>query len=263
MKEALLTLTPGELRDLAGALEAGRLGPPYTPLSLQQFVNRESADATATSLDEIARRGCTALAMARLLTLLAVGAEQRPLLEDVIDLVATGPGTNERQTRPTAVVVSDLFRGAEKSVIVAGYSVHQGQSVFRDLAQRMEELPGLQVSLYLDIQRGNGDTSLPDEIVRRFSYRFRATQWPPGKPLPVVYYDPRSVASDRSQTSALHAKCVIIDSRRLFVSSANFTEAAQQRNIEIGLLLDSELLASRIERFFSDLVTKEFLKRAV
>lgn len=263
MKEPLLILTPDELRDLAGALEAGRLDAPYTALRLQQFVNREFADATATSLDEIANRGCTPQAMARLLTLLAACAEQRPLLEDVVDLVATGPGTNERQPRPTAVVVSDLFRGAEKSVIVAGYSVHQGQSVFRDLAQRMEELPELQVRLYLDIQRGNGDTSLPDEIVKRFSYRFRTTQWPAGRPIPAVYYDPRSVALDRSQISALHAKCVVIDGKRLFVSSANFTEAAQQRNIEIGLLLDSELLASRIDRFFGDLVTKELLKRAV
>jgi len=263
MKEPLLSLTPGELRDLAGALEAGRLDAPYTALRLQQFINRESANAAATSLDEIASRGCTPQALARLLTLVAVGAEQRPLLEDVVHLVATGPGTSERQPRPTAVVVSDLFRGAEKSVIVAGYSVHQGQSVFRDLAHRMEELPELKVRLYLDIQRGNGDTSLPDEIVRRFSYRFRTTQWPSGKPIPAVYYDPRSVAADRSQASALHAKCVIIDSERLFVSSANFTEAAQQRNIELGLLLNSEALASRIEKFFGELVTKQLLKRAI
>ena len=95
-------------------------------------------------------------------------------------------------------------------------------------------------------------------LARRFSYRFRTTQWPAEKPVPAVFYDPRSVALDRSQTSALHAKCVVIDSKRLFVSSANFTEAAQQRNIEIGLLLDSELLASRIDKFFNDLVAKDF-----
>ena len=35
----------------------------------------------------------------------------------------------------------------------------------------------------------------------------------------------------------MHAKCVVADSRHVFVSSANFTEAAQERNVEIGLLL--------------------------
>lgn len=261
MKEPLLSLTPRELQDLAGALEAGRLAPPYSALSLQRFVSRECADAAAASLNEIAGRGCTPLAMAHLLALLVLSAKQRPLLEEVVDLVASGPEDVEREPRATGVVVSGLFREAKKTVLVAGYSVHQGQRVFRDLADRMVECPELQVRLYLDIQRRDGDTSLPSEIVRRFSERFRTTQWPAGKPIPAVYYDPRSVALDRIEKSALHAKCVVIDSQRLFISSANFTEAAQERNIEIGLLIDSALLATRVQEFFNQLAMKELLKR--
>lgn len=261
MKEPLLSLAPSELRDLAKALEAERLAPPYSALTLQRFVTRERADEVAISLSEITESGCTALALARLLGILASAEEQRPRLEDLVDLVATGPEMIEDEPRATGVVVSDLFRKAEKSVLVAGYSVHQGQKVFRELANRMAERPELQVRLYLDIQRGNGDTSLPNEIVRRFSDRFRKTQWPAERPIPEIYFDPRSVALDQSRPCALHAKCVVVDIQHVFISSANFTEAAQERNIEMGLLLNSSVLARRVTAFFDQLVMKKLLRQ--
>ncbi|WP_366918995.1 phospholipase D-like domain-containing protein [uncultured Gimesia sp.] len=59
----------------------------------------------------------------------------------------------------------------------------------------------------------------------------------------------------RSQRSAvvrssLHAKCVVLDTVHVFVSSANFTEARQQQNIEVGLHINSEWLAERLVNHF-------------
>lgn len=64
-----------------------------------------------------------------------------------------------------------------------------------------------------------------------------------------------------NNAESLHAKCVVVDEQRLFVSSANFTEAAQERNIEIGLVLDSAVLAIKVSGFFENLVETGFLKR--
>jgi phosphatidylserine/phosphatidylglycerophosphate/cardiolipin synthase-like enzyme len=47
------------------------------------------------------------------------------------------------------------------------------------------------------------------------------------------------------------------------VSSANFTEAAQQRNIEVGLRLRSTSVAGRIVRFFESLVTSGHFERVI
>jgi phosphatidylserine/phosphatidylglycerophosphate/cardiolipin synthase-like enzyme len=55
----------------------------------------------------------------------------------------------------------------------------------------------------------------------------------------------------------------VIDGESVFVSSANFTEAAQQKNIEIGLLLKSEAVAERITRFLDSLVGASRLVRAI
>lgn len=193
--------------------------------------------------------------------LIAAAIDQRPRLEQMVDLVATGPHEPAGTPRATSVVVGDLFREAKKSVLVSGYAVRQGQKVFRDLADRMAECRTLHVRLYLDVQRTNGDTSMPEEILRRFSGRFRSTQWPLARPLPELYFDPRSVALDRSKAGSLHAKCVVVDSQRVFISSANFTEAAQERNIEIGLLLDSPILANRVAEFFERMVQVGVLQR--
>ena len=263
MKEPLLSLASEELRQLAGALDAGRLSQPYSAIALQRFVSQAVAPGVAAKLAELSDLGCTSKAMAKALECLATAIEERPHLDEVVDLVATGPDGISEPPRPTSVVVGDLFREASKSVIVAGYAIRQGQKVFKDLADRMAELPALHVRLYLDVQRPNGDTSMPEEILRRFSQRFRMTQWPPGTPVPEVYYDPRGIAVDRSKAASLHAKCVIVDSERLFISSANFTEAAQERNIEVGVVLNSSVLANRLAEFFEKMVQVGILNKLV
>jgi phosphatidylserine/phosphatidylglycerophosphate/cardiolipin synthase-like enzyme len=115
----------------------------------------------------------------------------------------------------------------------------------------------------LDIKREIGDTSAPEEIVRRFLHRFRMTQWPQQKRLPEIYFDPRALVAEQSGRSVLHAKCIVVDQRELLVSSANFTEAAQTRNIEIGLLVRSSKLALKLEGFFQQLIESGLLNRAI
>jgi phosphatidylserine/phosphatidylglycerophosphate/cardiolipin synthase-like enzyme len=125
----------------------------------------------------------------------------------------------------------------------------------------MVERPALKVRMFLDIQRKAGDTSSSAELVRRFAHRFQSDEWPMGRSTSEVFYDPRALYFDRVKRAALHAKCVVADGQEVFVSSANFTEAAQERNIEIGLLLHSTAIADRLVNFFDALcATGQFLR---
>ena len=56
-----------------------------------------------------------------------------------------------------------------------------------------------------------------------------------------MFFDPRSL--DPEVRASLHAKAVVVDERRTFVTSANFTDAALDRNIELGLVVDERFLA--------------------
>ena len=159
------------------------------------------------------------------------------------------------------MVVRNLFSKAEKSVLVVGYAVYQGQKVFSELAQRMDENPDLQVQMYLDIRRDK-DTSLESMIVKKYLNRFRSEQWPEGSRMPDIFYDPRSLDVDPSKRASLHAKCIVVDNKEVFISSANFTHRAQHRNIEVGLRLSSPQLASQLADHFQDLANQNLLRLA-
>jgi phosphatidylserine/phosphatidylglycerophosphate/cardiolipin synthase-like enzyme len=66
--------------------------------------------------------------------------------------------------------------------------------------------------------------------------------------------------ADQTKRTSLHAKCVIVDNEEAFVSSANFTEAAHTRNIEVGILLRSQSLARTLSNHFESLAALSILK---
>jgi phosphatidylserine/phosphatidylglycerophosphate/cardiolipin synthase-like enzyme len=55
----------------------------------------------------------------------------------------------------------------------------------------------------------------------------------------------------------------VVDGEHVFVSSANFTEAAQERNIEVGLLVQSRAVADRVCRFFDALLDIGYFVRTI
>jgi phosphatidylserine/phosphatidylglycerophosphate/cardiolipin synthase-like enzyme len=219
------------------------------------------ADLLANELQTLVSQGFTPTQIATLLDLLRTDRAQHRLPEDIIDLVTTGPDVGTTTNRDTRVVVRELFAQAEQSVLVVGYAVYHGQRVFQALADRMQAHPGLTVRLLLDVRRTVGEeAALPAEVVRRFGERFRRDDWPQNRPLPHVFYYPLSLEAAPHKKAALHAKCVVVDRRTVFVSSANFTEAAHERNIEVGLLIQAAWLAERILGYFEALIAAGLLR---
>lgn len=261
MIQLLPSLATNDLKALALALQSGRLAPPFSAIALRRVVSLASPEKLIAGLERLTEQGWTPSQIAVLLEGVVSDRTARQSLDDALDLVTTGPDVVGIDNRDTGVVVRELFAGAGTSVLIAGYAIYQGQRVFQTLADRMLERPDLSVSIVLDIQRGAGDTSAALEISRRFAERFRSQQWPEARPLPDVYFDPRSLVPQGEKRACMHAKCVVVDLRQVFISSANFTEAAQQRNIEVGLFVNSEALAGRLFRFFSLMIADGSLER--
>ncbi len=259
MTQHLLALPSNDLTSLALALQSGRLARPFSPIGIQRVLATGSVTGVLADLELLVASGWSSDQIGSFLAMIVVDRRSRPALEERIDLVTTGPDVVGIDNRDTSVVVREFFSGATSSVLIAGYAVYQGQRVFQALADRMQERPELRVRIVLDIQRGPGDSSSAGELMRRFSERFRLHQWPPSRPLPEVYFDPRSLEPQGDKRACMHAKCLVVDLRSVFISSANFTEAAQQRNIEVGLIIHSEQLAERVTRFFSSMLSAGLL----
>ncbi|HSC26947.1 MAG TPA: phospholipase D-like domain-containing protein [Vicinamibacterales bacterium] len=152
----------------------------------------------------------------------------------------------------------ELLGSADRSVWASTYAFFDGPRAFEVLARRMDERPALQVVLLLNIQRRRGDTTEADHLVRRFADRFWTTDWP-GTRRPDVFYDPRALEPD-GPAGVLHAKAIVADDEAVFLTSANLTEAALDRNIELGLLVRDSALALTVTSHFRVLIDRGLLR---
>jgi phosphatidylserine/phosphatidylglycerophosphate/cardiolipin synthase-like enzyme len=255
MTSTLCLLTTEDLTQLANALRSGRLAPPFTSLLLRRYLPENLAGRVAIELQQRISDGMEPQHLATNMETLSDDRRQRPVAEDLIELVWTGPEAPGIVNRDTGVVVREMFQSAKESVMVAGYAIYHGQLLFKELAERMDLMPELHVQMFLDIQRRLHDESSSSQIVRAFAQRFAEKEWP-GRRLPKLYYDPRSLETDHATRASLHAKCVVVDKTKAFVTSANFTEAAQKRNIEVGVLIRSRRFAEQLAEHFEVLAAQ-------
>ncbi len=255
MIDALLDLPDHLRKRLASALHSGSLTPPYSAATLLSVLGmrdgREDVVGALLKLESLGVSGPAAAAWIRTVEE-ASSRVPRP------DLVWSGPEVPGLHARDTRRVYEELLGSAERSIWASTYAFFDGPKAFDVLARRMDATLGLRVTLLLNIQRKWGDTTAAEQLVRKFADRFWKTEWP-GSSRPTVYYDPRALELD-GPGGVLHAKAVVADDEAVFVTSANLTEAALDRNIEVGLLVRDRALAATVSSHFRGLIDRGLLR---
>lgn len=254
MIEAILDLPPHIRERLAVALESGLLSGSATATALQSVLGDTEWAARASKLfGEFAAFTLSGAALAAWLRSLGKAEARSPRA----DLVWSGPEVSGVHARSTRRVYEEVIGAAEHSLWISTYAFFDGPKAFEALARRMDAVPTLKAILLLNLQRKHGDTNSADRLVRRFADRFWTIEWP-GQSRPRVYFDPRALELD-GPGGVLHAKAVVADDEAVFVTSANLTEAALDRNIELGLLARHRTLAASITAHFRGLIEREML----
>ena len=247
---------PSHLRTrLASALESGLLATPCSAASLRSVLGLgERVEEVVGALLDLERIGISGPATAAWIRGVEAATSQalRP------DLVWSGPEVPGLHARDTRRVYEELLGSAERSVLASTYAFFDGPKAFHVLARRMDEKTDLRVALLLNIQRKRGDTTAAHHLVRKFADRFWTADWP-GSSRPNVFYDPRALEMD-GPAGVLHAKAVVVDEEVVFVTSANLTEAALDRNIEVGLLVRDAALAASVSSHFRVLIERNVLR---
>jgi hypothetical protein len=249
-------VSAGALRRLADAFRSGRVGGDCSAFSIAK-----AADSPQALIDAALRlqsEGISPAHLALLLDASAVAAEARANHLDA-DLVWTGPTAGAARHRDTAVVVRELFGEALRDVLVSTFVVRQASHVFLPLAERMDQLPQLRVRLFLHVGRDWRDTTIESELLREFAEEL-GHEWPSMR-RPEVYYDPRGLTEVAEGRATWHAKCVVIDDDVAFVTSANFTEWAQERNVEAGVLVRSKEFVHQLRQQFDSLIEAKLVRR--
>jgi phosphatidylserine/phosphatidylglycerophosphate/cardiolipin synthase-like enzyme len=238
---------------LVATIENGRLECPFTVNDLADVGFRGPAADVVAALGGVDRSGVLAA-----LRVALAEREHRP--PPRLDLVWTGPETKASVARSTALCVERLFNEAKQSVIVGGYSFDTPE-ILEPLHRAMKERD-VSVMLFLDIDGTAQTAAGADAFATAFIDRFFRDVWNFGVPKPDVFYDPRT-ASPGPPWASLHAKCVVVDDAKSLITSANFTDRGQSRNIEAGVLIEDAVFAQQLAGHWRQLVSEGLVKRYV
>ena len=152
---------------------------------------------------------------------------------DKVSLVVTAPPSFSINARTTMNVVQSMINGAERNILITGYSL---SSYFSELVDTIiqKSQRGVFVKFFV-----NDLDKQPDfDKVLRYKGRF----------LKVYNYH-----QDEDKMAALHAKVISVDQRQTLITSANLSYHGQQGNIELGTLIESKQIARQIEDVFTKL----------
>jgi phosphatidylserine/phosphatidylglycerophosphate/cardiolipin synthase-like enzyme len=171
--------------------------------------------------------------------------ERRLRAMSSVELVWTGPSTLSAGLRSTEQVILEMFRAARHSVYLVTFAAYKVGSLVAALREAIAR--GVRVSFVLeDKEESAGKVSVS------------ALQALSGAGLGAVktYLWPleRRQRNERGDHGSLHAKCVLVDGERLFVTSANMTEFALTLNIELGVLLTGGEAPRQAERKLTELI---------
>lgn len=260
----LSAITDQDLLALIAALDRGDLRAPIRETSLQANGFGHLVEALRPHLG-LGPEGVRAIVGVAL-------AERQHRKAPRLTLVWTGEDPGVSHSRHTRVVLPELFARAREHVLVAGYAIDHGEEMFTALHHCMAE-HGVTADFFVDVgqlemrlkqaAKAAGQSwaliSAPLEAAEGNVARGRAVvelfyrlMWPFGEPRPLVYFDPRT--ADRMTAVSMHAKCVVIDHEYTLITSANFTDRGQTRNIEAGVAIEDRAFAASLERQWLNLV---------
>lgn len=155
-----------------------------------------------------------------------------------VDVVVTGPDSPAAPVRLTSEVVRQLIAGAQQRVTLVSYAAYQMPTIIAALDAAVGR--GVRVDLILEspehLDGGGGAAAYA---------KYRVYHWPTNQ------RDPPE--------AKLHARAVIVDSRDVLLTSANMTNAAYDKNIELGLLCRGGRTAKRVQKHFDALVASGVL----
>ena len=259
----LLDLPASTLMELGNALRGGSLRYGVSAGMLSPFAGNRAGEL-ATALQSVLDSGCTTEALGRITLAMHAAKARMERTDNALYLALSGPEVPGTPVVSTPTVVRALFEEAKHDVIVASYVFYQCKVLLAPLAAKLDADPTFKARFIVDLshQRQHATEALPI-VANRFKVNFLGNYWS-GNREPEFWHDPRVFEEDdRTRTGVMHAKVVIIDSEAALVTSANFTEAAQNRNIEAGVIIRLSQQVCSLRCYFEGLMNTGGLRPIV
>ena len=159
------------------------------------------------------------------------------------ELVWTGPATPVVPVRGTEQVLCDLIKCAQRRLTIMSFGIFHVPRLVESLEQALSSNVETRIIL------GDRESDLAIDHQRHQLGKLVATKaallrWPLD----------RRLRDDEGHVGLMHAKAAVADSGNAFLSSANLTEAALERNMQLGVLIRGGSLPAAIDRLIDALV---------
>lgn len=170
---------------------------------------------------------------------------------ETIDLVWTGPKSGLIPTRNTEQVIREVVEAAAQRLFVVSYVFYNAASIISSLNEAA--MRGVLVQILLEASTEFGGAVTIDGIAAM------RTAVPSAKLY--TWSSRENQDSDRRGSGAVHAKCAVADHRIAFITSANLTSAAMERNMELGVLVRGGNTPIRLHDHLNALVSTGVISR--
>ena len=171
-----------------------------------------------------------------------------------------------------------VVKSAKQSLWISTYSFNHSQlykigvnqkpaylikSGFKQLFKILEDHPdpkSLELRLMIQLIPEEND---PRPLAEMESEVAKALQnaWPDHLPLPVVYHNPTKHSYTGKAKGSQHSKVIIADDSIALIGSANLSDAAYERNIEVGCVIEDQEQVKALQEEFEALIESKKLTR--
>lgn len=181
----------------------------------------------------------------------AAFSEQTHRDSQSVELVWTGPDTEDTPCRRTEQAIQQVLDAAKTRITLVSFAVYKIPNVGKSLERAAKR--GVRLTVIVET---------PDKIASEGEYSTIKALGQEVAACSTVYFWPKEnrPLGDNNRVGILHVKCAVADGEYLFLSSANLTQQAFTINMELGILVQGGTMPKRVEQRFDRLIHSGQLK---
>lgn len=162
-------------------------------------------------------------------------------LRGAMELVWTGPSTGLVPVRHTEEVLCEVIDCSRHRLFLVSFVAYDVERITKALNNAAAR--GVQIDVLLESSSAHGGKVSTDSV--------KAMR----KAVPTANLYAWSGQSGKPSGASVHAKCAVADDTIAFITSANLTSAAMEKNMELGVLVRGGMLPDSLDRHLDALVT--------
>jgi cardiolipin synthase A/B len=167
-----------------------------------------------------------------------------------IEMVWSGPPTGLVPIRHSEQVLCEVIDAAIKNLFVVSYVVYEVEAISKALMNAARR--NVKIDVLLERSTENGGKVTVDSIKKIRETIPSANIY--------IWDGKKGVDIPGSYPGSVHAKCAVADNSIAFITSANLSPAAMERNMELGVLVRGGHLPDELHQHLMSLVTTDTIE---